>query len=94
VTTVNITLQVPGKNLPIALHSVTLASINRYYKHCMRIIAAYSDGNEYRTREFKERMYRGHRQVVDKMKLVMFLMMTIPSNDVGLFLNWQSLPQN
>jgi hypothetical protein len=56
------------KNLPKALHSVSSASINRYYRHCVRIIEAYTDGQQYGTKEFKERMYRGHRQVVDKTK--------------------------
>ena len=56
------------ENLPTGLHSVGSASINRHYNHCMRIIDAYADGNEYGTREFKERIYRSHRQVVDKTK--------------------------
>jgi hypothetical protein len=56
------------KNLPKALASVSSVSINRFYEHCMRIISAYSSGAQYGTKEFRERMYRGHRQVVDKSK--------------------------
>jgi hypothetical protein len=54
--------------VPKALNSVTTASIHRYYKRCERRIEAYSDGMAYGTEEFTERVYKGHRQVVDKSK--------------------------
>lgn len=56
--------------LPDALHSVTIKSINRYYKHCERLIDAYSDPQrfKYGTKGFSDRVYSGHRQVIDKTK--------------------------
>jgi hypothetical protein len=54
--------------VPKALDSVTTASIHRHYKHCERIIEAYSDGMTYGTEEFTKRVYKGHRQVADKSK--------------------------
>ena len=54
--------------LPEALDSVTPATINRYYRRCMRTLGAYMDGHTYGTKEFKEKVYRGHRQVADKTK--------------------------
>lgn len=56
------------RNLPEALHSVTPTSINRYYERCKRIIVAYGEGCEYGTEEFRDKIYRGHRQVADKTK--------------------------
>jgi hypothetical protein len=54
--------------LPEALDSVSSASINRYFHHCKRVIEAYGAGEAYGTKEFTERVYKGHRQVVDKSK--------------------------
>lgn len=54
--------------LPQALDSVSSTSINRYYRHCQRVIEAYADGLGYGTKGFTERVYKGHRQVVDKSK--------------------------
>jgi len=56
------------KTIPAALDSVSPASINQYYHHCLRIMSAYRDGHSYGTRGFTERVYKGHRQVVDKSK--------------------------
>jgi hypothetical protein len=52
----------------LALDSVTTAAINRYYNRCARVIEAYTEGFNYGTKEFTERVYKGHRQVVDKTK--------------------------
>lgn len=54
--------------VPLALASVSIASINRHYNHCIRALDAYSDGFTYGTSEFKERIYKTHRQVEDKTK--------------------------
>jgi hypothetical protein len=51
-----------------SLDCVSTSSIHRYYKRCERTIEAYSDGTTYGTEEFTERVYKGHRQVVDKSK--------------------------
>jgi len=56
------------ETVPAALDSVSSASINRYYHHCMRIMAAYRDRFSYGTKEFTERIYKGHRQIVDRSK--------------------------
>jgi hypothetical protein len=56
------------KNLPLALDSVSTATIHRYYKHCVRTLDAYIEGCTYGTREFTDSVYRGYRQVVDKSK--------------------------
>ncbi|KAF8462829.1 hypothetical protein BDZ91DRAFT_683227, partial [Kalaharituber pfeilii] len=54
--------------LPLALHSVSSASINRFYYHCLRTIDAYNEGLTYGTKEFYSHIYKGHRQVPDKTK--------------------------
>jgi hypothetical protein len=54
--------------LPAALDSVSTAAINRHYYHCMRVLEAYREGIAYGTKAFTERVYKGHRQVVDKTK--------------------------
>jgi hypothetical protein len=56
------------KVLPAALNSVSIASINCYYNHCVRVMEAYIDGLKYGTKAFTEHVYKGHRQVVDKSK--------------------------
>ena len=53
------------KIVPAALDSVSAVSINRYYNHCTRVIDAHADGFK-GTRGFTARVYKGHRQVVDK----------------------------
>ena len=60
----------PGlrETVPEALKSVSRAAIHRHYQHCMRTIDAYAAGAKYGTEEFKERVYKGHRQIVDKSK--------------------------
>jgi hypothetical protein len=52
----------------VKLDSVSTVAINRYYNHCKRVIEAYAEGEKYGTQEFTERVYKGHRQVVDKSK--------------------------
>ena len=54
--------------VPAALDSVLAVPINRYYNHCARVIDAYVDGLKHGTRDFTARVYKGHRQVVDKTK--------------------------
>ena len=39
----------------------------------MRTIDAYAAGVKDQTEEFKERVYKGHRQIVDKSKWELFL---------------------
>ena len=45
-----------------------LSLLNRYFHHCNRVIEAYGDGEVYETKEFAERVYKSHRQIVDKSK--------------------------
>ena len=52
------------------LNSVSLAKIHRYYLRGMRTIDTYAAGVAYGTEELKERVYKGHRQVVDKSKAI------------------------
>ena len=40
------------KILPEALNSVSSATINRYYNHCLRIMEAYAEGFKYGTKTF------------------------------------------
>ena len=54
--------------LPAALDSVSTVSMYYYYPHSMRILNAYSNGLSYGTMEFVDKVYKGHRQVVDKTK--------------------------
>ena len=56
------------QTLPVALDSISTATIHRHYEHCVRTLDAYIEGCTYGTREFTECVYRGHRQVVDKSK--------------------------
>ena len=56
------------KILPEALNSVSSATINRYYNHCVQIMEAYAEGFKYGTKTFTQRIYRGHRQIFDKSK--------------------------
>ena len=51
-----------------ALDLVSSATVHRHYLHCTRIIEAYGCGGTYGTKEFKKRVYKGHRQIFDKPK--------------------------
>ena len=51
-----------------ALESVSTASINRYYGHFAGATDAYSEWFKCGTKSFIVRVYKGHRQVVDKTK--------------------------
>ena len=48
--------------------SVTNASIRGFYRLAVRTIDAYSAGLHYGTEEFKQNVYKSHRQVEDKSK--------------------------
>ena len=48
------------------LHPQT--AIHRHCLHCLRIINADAPGLIYGTKEFKERVYKAHRQIIDKSK--------------------------
>ena len=54
--------------VPEALASVTSASIRGFYRLALRAIDAYSAGVQYGTAEFKQTVYKSHRQVEDKSK--------------------------
>ena len=56
------------QTIPKAFESIPIATINRFYRHCARMIDAYDDGLQYGTKEFENRVYKNHRQVVDKSK--------------------------
>jgi hypothetical protein len=56
------------KDIPEAFKSISSATINRYYKHCCKIINAYNSGLKYGTEEFTQQVYTSHRQVTDKSK--------------------------
>ena len=56
------------ETVPEALNSVSPATIHHYYLHYMQTIDSYAAGVKYGMEEFKERVYKGHRQVVDKSK--------------------------
>ena len=54
--------------VPEALASVTNASIRGFYRLAVRTIDFYSAGLRYGTEEFKQNVYKSHRQVEDKSK--------------------------
>ena len=54
--------------MPEALASVTNASISGFYRLAVRTIDAYSADLRYGTEEFKQNVYKSHRQVEDKSK--------------------------
>jgi hypothetical protein len=56
------------KILPAALKSVASEAINQYSHRCIRVLDAYATGYKYGSTAFKEHVYKGHRQVVDKSK--------------------------
>lgn len=61
-------IESPMAVVPQALNSVSTATIVRYFNHCQGIIDTYEAGVKYGTKEFGERVYKGHRQVQDKSK--------------------------
>ena len=56
------------ETIPKAFESIPIATINRFYEHCTRIIDAYDDGLQDGTKEFASHVYKNHRQVVDSSK--------------------------
>ena len=54
--------------VPEALASVSNASICGFYRLALRAIDAYSAGVQYGMEEFKQNVYKSHRQVEDKSK--------------------------
>ena len=62
------TLEALRETVPAALHSISTATSNRHYHHCMHILDSYRNGFTYGTKEFKETVYKGHHQVVDMTK--------------------------
>ena len=62
------TLEALKATVPEALASVTSASIRGFYRLALRAIDVYSAGVQYGTAEFKQTVYKSHRQVEDKSK--------------------------
>ena len=56
--------------VPEALASVSNASIRGFYRLALRTIDAYSAGVRHGTEEFKQNVYKSHRQVEDRPKVV------------------------
>jgi hypothetical protein len=56
------------ETLPVVIASVSTATINHYYKYCVRKMEAYANGFVYGTKEFTDKIYSGHRQVSDSSK--------------------------
>ena len=54
--------------VPEALASVKSASICGFYRLALRAIDAYSAGVQYGTEEFKQKVYKSHRQIEDRSK--------------------------
>lgn len=54
--------------VPKALDSVTIPAIFHYYPRSRNIMEAYRFQLEYRTKQFKEGIFGGHKQVVDESK--------------------------
>ena len=54
--------------VPEALASVKSASIRGFYRLALRAIDAYSAGVQYGTEEFKQKVYKSHRQIEDRSK--------------------------
>ena len=48
--------------------SVSTAPANRYHSHHAQATDAYGEGFKHGTKHFTARVYKGHRQVVDKTK--------------------------
>ena len=51
-----------------AFRSISSATINKYYHHCVRTIEAYASGFTYGTKSFQEQVHKNHRQVPDASK--------------------------
>ena len=51
-----------------ALASVSSASIRGFYRLALRAINAYSAGVQYGAEEFKQKVYKSHRQIEDRSK--------------------------
>ena len=47
---------------------IIVFAIFHYYKNHRRIMDVYHSDQEYRTKQFIETIYYGHRQVIDKSK--------------------------
>ena len=60
--------EAPKKIVPEGLASVSSASIGSFYRLALRAIDAYSAGVQYGTEEFKQKVYKSHRQVEDRSK--------------------------
>ena len=56
------------QTVPEALASVEQKTICGFFNRSMRIIEAYRDGLQYGCEEFKNRVYKAHRRIVDKSK--------------------------
>ena len=54
--------------IPAAFRSITSASINKFYHHCVRAIEAYAGGFTYGTKSFQDQVHKNHRQVPDPSK--------------------------
>ena len=54
--------------MPETLASVSNASIRGFYRLALRAIDAYSAGVQYGMEEFKQNVYKSHRQVEDRSK--------------------------
>ena len=54
--------------VPEALASVNNASICGFYRLALCAIDAYSAGVQYGIKEFKQNVYKSHRQVEDRLK--------------------------
>ena len=54
--------------VPEALASVSNASICGFYRLALRAIDTYSAGVQYVAEEFKQNVYKSHRQVKDRLK--------------------------
>ena len=54
------------ETVPKALNSVTVSAIFYYYQHCIKTIEAYCSELEYRTKQFPDEIYSGHKVVVNK----------------------------
>ena len=51
--------------IPAAFRSISSATINKFYHHCVRTIDAYAGGFIYSTKSFQEQVHKNHRQVPD-----------------------------
>jgi len=54
--------------IPAAFRSISSATINKFYYHCVRTIEAYASGFTYGIKSFQEQVHKNHRQVPDASK--------------------------